>query len=67
MEWLSSDHVGTPTEEHATIEGAVFSVRGPCRGVILKTFGATKQLIRVLLFNVEIELLELDTKLTDCI
>jgi hypothetical protein len=30
MDWLGSDHVGTPTDTHATVEG-LFSVRGPCR------------------------------------
>jgi hypothetical protein len=34
MEWLGSDHVGTPRDTHATIERAVFSLRGPCRDVI---------------------------------
>jgi hypothetical protein len=38
MDWLGSDRVGTPTDTHATIGEAMFSVlRGPCRRVIRGT------------------------------
>jgi hypothetical protein len=33
MDWLGSDHVENPTDTQATTED-LFSVRGPCRGVI---------------------------------
>jgi hypothetical protein len=35
MDWLGSDHMGTPTDTHTTIGEAVFSVlHGPCQKFI---------------------------------